>query len=595
MLNPVEINTLSEMKGCGAFRNYIDYIRFPKFRNLEPNTRVDFDFPLTVFVGQNGCGKSSALHALYGAPKDKSTGNYWFETDLDPIDEQGEKRNCYIYAANGGGPKKEVLKTRILTPGKPERWDTSEAMAKYGMKSPGTRLANPIDKEVVYINFRTAQNAFEKAFHEERPPRQGIQDSLRRFTKSLKRVLEGNGPGRGWKNATHEPLVKLSEKELNEVSTIHGRVYLSAEIIKHRFFGMWGYSVILKNSFGRYSEAFAGSGESAVVLLVHEIFKAKPGALLLLDEPETSLHPGAQSKVQELLIKCCKEHKHQIVVCTHSPEMVKGLPESAIKIFNPTPDSKFRIIQNVKPTEAFYFIGKDNENLCIINVEDKLAELMVREVLQSLDVQVQNLFEIRSGPGGETVMKADSVHDFRNGLNYWYLFDGDALCLSPFISDPIDNLTAADVTTPAKGCTKMLRLLKDWLGSEPVFPANSNDQGRAKEKLDNIIDYARYANERFGAFPSFGADEAIWCDDMAAKVAEQTLSPAKATELLAKLKKQGPAKLRFKIFCDEIIKSSQSTMIEAIHRMFVAKWSQKKTKDFIAIKSFIEKARKSCQ
>jgi hypothetical protein len=36
-----------------------------------------------------------------------------------------------------------------------------------------------------------------------------------------------------------------------------------------------------------YSEAYAGSGEIAVVKLVHDIVKAKNCSLILLDEPET--------------------------------------------------------------------------------------------------------------------------------------------------------------------------------------------------------------------------------------------------------------------------------------------------------------------
>ncbi|QQR95196.1 MAG: AAA family ATPase [Bacteroidota bacterium] len=67
------------MKARNAFRNFIEYIQFPYFRNLEKNTRIIFDFPLTVFVGQNGSGKSSTLHALYGAPKKILRLNFGFQ------------------------------------------------------------------------------------------------------------------------------------------------------------------------------------------------------------------------------------------------------------------------------------------------------------------------------------------------------------------------------------------------------------------------------------------------------------------------------------------------------------------------------------
>ena len=94
------------MKARNAFRNFIEYIQFPYFRNLEKDTRITFDFPLTVFVGQNGSGKSSTLHALYGAPKRNTPFEFWFSTAVDPIVEvsEGGYRHSffYVYKDNHG-------------------------------------------------------------------------------------------------------------------------------------------------------------------------------------------------------------------------------------------------------------------------------------------------------------------------------------------------------------------------------------------------------------------------------------------------------------------------------------------------------------
>ena len=57
---------LFRMKERNIFQKYIDFIHFPFYRNMEVNTRINFVYPLTVIVGQNGCGKSSLLHAIYG-------------------------------------------------------------------------------------------------------------------------------------------------------------------------------------------------------------------------------------------------------------------------------------------------------------------------------------------------------------------------------------------------------------------------------------------------------------------------------------------------------------------------------------------------
>jgi predicted ATP-dependent endonuclease of OLD family len=101
--------------------------------------------------------------------------------------------------------------------------------------------------------------------------------------------------------------------------------------------------------------------------------RSQNGSLLLFDEPETSLRPKAQAEVRSFLLNMCKERKHQILICSHSPEMVKGLPKDAIKVFTPIPERKFRVIQNVKPSEAFFFLGSAITLKSIIFVEDTLA------------------------------------------------------------------------------------------------------------------------------------------------------------------------------------------------------------------------------
>lgn len=49
-----EIEILKKMKESNSFVNYIEHIRYPYFRNLEINTKITFDFPITFFVGKKG-------------------------------------------------------------------------------------------------------------------------------------------------------------------------------------------------------------------------------------------------------------------------------------------------------------------------------------------------------------------------------------------------------------------------------------------------------------------------------------------------------------------------------------------------------------
>lgn len=93
-----EINEIIKMKEKGVFKNYIEYIVFPYYKNLVPGTKINLNFPITILVGKNGSGKSSTLHALYGAPYWKSCSDFWFSTEVDPIEETGGKgKNRFFY------------------------------------------------------------------------------------------------------------------------------------------------------------------------------------------------------------------------------------------------------------------------------------------------------------------------------------------------------------------------------------------------------------------------------------------------------------------------------------------------------------------
>ena len=97
---PQLISTIGAIKTAGQFQQYIDFIQFPFYRNVEIDTRITFDFPLTVFIGQNGCGKSSVLHALYGAPRGKTPYEFWFDSKVDPVEyyDDNRKRHSFWYS-----------------------------------------------------------------------------------------------------------------------------------------------------------------------------------------------------------------------------------------------------------------------------------------------------------------------------------------------------------------------------------------------------------------------------------------------------------------------------------------------------------------
>jgi predicted ATP-binding protein involved in virulence len=157
-----KINTLKQLRTIGIHRHYIEHIRFPFFRNLENDTKITFDFPITFLVGKNGGGKSSTLQSLYGCPKGYSLGDYWFTTELDPIKEFDKNRNRFIYGFKDVNNIGEVIKQRINRKNDPDYWEAAKPIKRYGIST--KKRFSPIDKNVIYLDFRSELSAFDKFF-----------------------------------------------------------------------------------------------------------------------------------------------------------------------------------------------------------------------------------------------------------------------------------------------------------------------------------------------------------------------------------------------------------------------------------------------
>lgn len=261
------------------FEPYIRYVRFPHYKQLYDGERINFDFPLTVLVGTNGCNKSSVLKALYGCPEGNNTGLYWFSTDVDKISENSGRHCCiHGYWSNNANGIVESLKTRIQKKTNPDYWEPSRPITSYGMKAmPPLREgeSNPdrtetrwkaINKNVVYIDFRSVIGAYDKYFwHGDLTKTQTIrskQDYIRHKSRLLRTVIDGNLST--FKYYNKERLSKndlLSEDACKEVSNIIGQEYETVRLIEHSFYGgQTATTVILKRVGLEYSEAFAGSG-----------------------------------------------------------------------------------------------------------------------------------------------------------------------------------------------------------------------------------------------------------------------------------------------------------------------------------------------
>lgn len=502
-----EITSLERNRGKydKIFPGYITHIRFPRFKNIADGTRIDFTFPITALVGSNGSGKTSVLNALYGAPAGQSTGQYWFSTKVDPIEEGEGSPSRFIYGhrnANFNGVvetrKARVRKIRDGIPN-PNYWEPTKETTGDGMIEPDLKgdkkiegrskdRWNPVSRKVLYINFRKELSAFDKYFYfgkdptPHAPPKKGGKvsplrisskmDQVRHDAELLARVIEVGNTSyvhRGRKVATENRL--LDKNELEMVSYVLGREYEEARWIRHRLFkGDGGLSVVFKTKHGRYSEAFAGSGEVAVTSCVVQVLAAGRGTLVLLDEPEVSLHPGAQERLLAFLAKMARTRQLQVIFSTHSPHLITALPVDAIKTFNQIDDGRFVVFPSTHPYAAFRRLGAVGGGEVRILVEDKLAKAVVQQALMTFADQANAaVFKVEYLSGGaEAILKYQVPVLMAAPGHTLVLLDGDKKKLEAFV-DPNTIPVAEDETLGAK--------ILEAVGVEPVFTVDGGAGG----------------------------------------------------------------------------------------------------------------------
>ncbi len=490
-----KISNLEKLKArpTDSYKNFIEQIRFPLFKKLRENTTITFTFPYTVLVGANGCGKSSVLQALYGCPQGQSTGDFWFTTSIDPIKEstKGEPyRYIYSYKVKELKKSVSVIKTRAKRAGNLDYWETSKPRRRDGLDSLPEDISakeakyrnktrwNPVEKSVIFIDFKSEISAFDKFFYFgtfiERYTLKTKQDFLRYRGKQLKHCFD-TGQDTSFHSHQSDFVTQLDKNALNWISMILGKSYKSATVVKHDFFNNDGLSIYFKQKGLQYSEAAAGSGEVAIVSCVLQVLSAEKGALVLLDEPEVSLHPGAQNSLKEFLFQMSLEKELQIVLCTHSPYFVENLPPNAVKVFHQSDDGFMDVIDAAMPDQAFVRIGNSLVAQKIVFVEDELQMHMFKRAVRLIDDKLLELLDIKVHPGGASSIKS-------NQINQILVSDSEDICCFLDGDEKHDDFPIYSDNIPRANYPELKNIFEDYVGQAIAFPLNGGNADNAQEK-----------------------------------------------------------------------------------------------------------------
>lgn len=574
------IRAIQRSKDAKAYKKYIDYIRFPYYKNFRKDTKITLDFPLTVLVGPNGTGKSSILKALYGCIDGYSLGDYWFSTKVDTIEDLKDTRNCFIYNyqdSKSSDNQFEVLVQRTYRDNNPDVWEPSRPVQKYSMKvkkDDKNYRKSKIANEPLYIDFHSVLSAFDTyRYFLPRGNKSETNKYLRRKSNQLYNIINGRREPYTFKGYEHnkKPIL-LDDSQLYVISKILNKKYIKGKIIEHKFFVVWGTSVFLETDKYKYSDAFAGSGETAVAILVNKLHLAKEGSLVLLDEPEICLHPGAQKRLFEYLLSSCLQKKLQIIISTHSPELIKYLPNNAIKVFTELPNGEIEVTNENNSGSAFFYLGADNEHKKIIYVEDILGKTIIEKLSLDISESILDQIEVIVHPGGaESIKKSIAISSQLKENNKFFVLDGDKY-------KTYKDYRTLSLGDNLKDCLKEIIQEATDMATNKLFAANSNENEQTK--IDRYEDFLEYWDSNVSFFPQNTPEEFIWNDDVLRKLLDDE-------SLSESIISNSDYKTRFAKTSEALASTDKANDIFYAQQIFLKRWLKQKNSDFEYIKSRI--------
>jgi len=209
----------------------------------------------------------------------------------------------------------------------------------------------------------------------------------------------------------------LGETALAHLQKVLGKVYPRAEVLN-------GARGAIRRS-GRadgYTSFNMGTGEDALISLLARLETVPAGALVIIEELETGLHPAAQRRAATALTEICLERKLQIIGSTHSHHVLDALPRQSRLLVVPE-GGTHRVVPAPTTRYALSEISEALQSELLVLCEDDFA---VRLLSQALPKSIRKRVDIRScGAKSELALQARTYLRLAPRARCLILWDGD--------------------------------------------------------------------------------------------------------------------------------------------------------------------------
>jgi len=564
-----KFSVIDSLLAKGIINLRLEYLIINKFRYFESQTKVSFEHPFTVLVGKNGSGKSTFLKLIKSLAKDRNPDHYFFETEWDNFDNDPDIEFQYKI----DGSEFREFKTKyfgwVFSP-KNMEFDNNKSIKAY-LENPENKTFN----KILNFEFKHYIGSFEKnTFFDNQTKRVDLKykaEYARKVTKKIQQSIDT-------KNSKEEQakLTQISKKNIDKINGILGKNYNEIKIIEHRFFnGTWGTSIIFKSDTV-YSEANSGSGEFIIANVINELSAIPNNSIVLLDEPELSLHPGSQKRFLEYLLDLIIEKKLQIIVSTHSPIFIEKIPSSCIKNFILSNNNIVRIEEEGNYLNAFINIEYSYDMPNII-VEDVLAKNILEKVIENENLTGQ--FNVRFYPGGASSIKTSLITTFSkiDDSMKFVLFDGDM-----FIKEAIDLSTIPELSKTKDFLKHEIKSMTNINVSKFSFHADgSKRESNEEQKKELYKKYIEFYRNNVYFFPEKIPEDIIFSLDFLKQIKQ--IFPNTNNLCMKPIEEEGNSKEKFNIVSNQL-----SIRIDTLYDLFITNFILCKTSNYDQIKEILQ-------
>lgn len=321
----------------------------------------------TIFIGQNGSGKSRILRLIFNLLSNNHTYDY-------------DSRDRFDLSA-------EISLNGVVSESTAYRYH--QGSVKFiGNKYTSLSYINPSESSSIDVDWLRNQS--------------DLYELLDQYT----------------------PYVFIN-KELDLINLISGKSYTAIEAFvlydiepEHKYF-------IVDDGKKKYDSLTMGSGELSLITLFFHIKTSPKGSLIILDEPESSLVYYSQSNLLVLMHAYMIKNDNYFIISTHSNAIISESDRKNVVLLY---HSDNKIKYQISPPESIISstIGVNFQYKLNIYVEDTFAKKLIEKILQ-INLQDYysriNIIMLNSESNLEFLVKSGALDRSQNLL---VIFDGDS-------------------------------------------------------------------------------------------------------------------------------------------------------------------------